>query len=267
MGEGALDYGGGFLALAPALRQLRWPRKFRPSSDLSYDGTTNPREYLQLYSTMMVASGADAKIMANWFPMTLKSTARSWVMHLPEASIRSWPEFCERFVGAFQGGDKHLGTLGDLHTIIQTPDERLRSFMLRFSQASHRIPGAEDAAIIMAFSQNVRDPKMREKLSMRPVKTVHELYRLGNRCALAEEGRLALEIAQQEAVEPASSTKKKGSRKRGSRQVLASEPGAPAEGDKKAKVDDVAAEARPAAGPWCSYHESSQHDAKDCKIL
>ena len=39
---------------------------------------------------MMVASGADAKIMANWFPMTLKASAQSWVMHLPEASIRTW---------------------------------------------------------------------------------------------------------------------------------------------------------------------------------
>ena len=45
-GEAALEYGGGFLALSPELRQLRWPRKFRPNQDLTYDGTTNPTEYL-----------------------------------------------------------------------------------------------------------------------------------------------------------------------------------------------------------------------------
>ena len=75
---------------------------------------------------MMVSSGADQQIMANWFPMTLQSTARSWIMHLPEASIYSWPQFCERFVGAFQGGYQRPGMLGDLHTIVQRPDEWLR---------------------------------------------------------------------------------------------------------------------------------------------
>ena len=91
---------------------------FHPSQDQTYDGSTNPTKYLQLYSTMMVSFGANHKIMANWFLMTLRSMARSWVMHLPEASIYSWPQFCERFVGAFQGGYQRTGTLGDLHTIV-----------------------------------------------------------------------------------------------------------------------------------------------------
>ena len=68
--------------------------------------------------------------------------------------------------------------------------------MQRFSQASHCIPEAEDAAIIMAFSQNVRDVKMREELNMHRIKMVHELYQLASLCTLAEEGRIAPNIAQ-----------------------------------------------------------------------
>ena len=29
----------------------------------------------------------------------------------------------------------------------------------------------------------------------------------------------------------------------------------------------MAAVAQPAAGPWCTYQKSSQHDAKDCKTV
>src|SRR4051812_46372395 len=123
----------------------------------------------------MVAAKEDAKIMANWFLMALKGTSLSWRMHLPKESIRLWAELCTRFMSAFQGCFKRLGTLSQLHTIVQGKGERLREFMLRFSQVSHTIPEAEDAAIIGAFILNVRDRKMREELNMHPVKNTHEL--------------------------------------------------------------------------------------------
>ena len=123
----------------------------------------------------MVAARATKKIMANWFPMALKGMPLSWLMHLPKESIQSWMELCTLFVSAFQGGFKHPGTLIQLHAIIQGKGERLREFMLRFSQVDHTIPEAEDAAIIGAFMMNVRDRKMREELNMHPVKNTHEL--------------------------------------------------------------------------------------------
>ena len=65
--------------------------------------------------------------------------------------------------------------------------------MQRFSHISHNIPEAADAAIIEAFSANVRDVKMMEKLSVHKVRTVNNLYMLADRYAKAEEGRLAPE--------------------------------------------------------------------------
>ena len=66
----AIDYGGGCLALRPSLRQVTWPSKFRPSIPIIYNGDTNPINFLQIYSTAMVAAGADANVMANWFPLS-----------------------------------------------------------------------------------------------------------------------------------------------------------------------------------------------------
>jgi hypothetical protein len=38
--------GGGCMALAPHLRMVVWPRKFRPHLPKKYDGTVNPVEFL-----------------------------------------------------------------------------------------------------------------------------------------------------------------------------------------------------------------------------
>ena len=35
--------------MAPALRQVRWPRKFRPEMPPRYDGATDPMIFLPVY--------------------------------------------------------------------------------------------------------------------------------------------------------------------------------------------------------------------------
>jgi hypothetical protein len=65
---------GGCMMLAPHLRVVVWPRKFRPHLPEKYDGTVNPAKFLQIYSTSILAAGGDEVIMANYFPVAL-----SWV--------------------------------------------------------------------------------------------------------------------------------------------------------------------------------------------
>ena len=79
------DIAEGFLALSPEFRQTSWPKKFKIDV-LRYDGTTNPRDFLQLYSLAAVVVGADEVMMANWFPLALKGDAQSWLLNLPKCS-------------------------------------------------------------------------------------------------------------------------------------------------------------------------------------
>jgi uncharacterized protein (DUF1786 family) len=102
--------------------------------------------------------------------MALKGTTLSWL-----ESIGSCGELCVHFVSAFQGGFKRPRTLIQHHSIVQKEGERLRDFLLRFSQIAHTIPKAEDDAIIGAFIMNACDKKMREELNMRLVRNTHEL--------------------------------------------------------------------------------------------
>jgi hypothetical protein len=105
------------MALAPYLRMVVWPRKFRPHLPEKYDGTVNPAEFLQIYSTSILTTGGDEAIMANYFPVALTGTAWSWLMNLPEGTLDSWPELCRQFTANFKSAYARLGNETDLHAI------------------------------------------------------------------------------------------------------------------------------------------------------
>jgi hypothetical protein len=90
------------MALAPHLRMVVWPRKFWLHLPKKYERTVNPTEFLQIYSTSILAAGGDEAVMANYFPVALTGTARSWLMNLPEGTLTSWQELCHQFTANFE---------------------------------------------------------------------------------------------------------------------------------------------------------------------
>nr|ABA98412.1 retrotransposon protein, putative, unclassified [Oryza sativa Japonica Group] len=64
MGEGASLSGvlRSSTAFVASLRNVRWPPKFRPNLTEKYDGSVNPSEFLQIYSTIIVAAGGDDRV-------------------------------------------------------------------------------------------------------------------------------------------------------------------------------------------------------------
>jgi hypothetical protein len=77
------------MTLAPHLCMVVWPRKFWPHLPEKYDRAVNPVEFLQIYYTYILAAGGNEAIMANYFPVALMGTVRSWLMNLPEGTLDS----------------------------------------------------------------------------------------------------------------------------------------------------------------------------------
>jgi hypothetical protein len=59
-----------------------------------YDVSVNLIEFLQIYSTSILAARGDEAIMDNYFSVALIGTAQSWLMNLPEESLNFWAELC-----------------------------------------------------------------------------------------------------------------------------------------------------------------------------
>jgi hypothetical protein len=91
----------GFRALVGPLRQVRWPDKFKTGNINWYDGSNNPKEFIQVYQTVIEAVGGDDRVKANFLPMVLTGVARSWLTNLPERSVTLWDQLCVMFIRNF----------------------------------------------------------------------------------------------------------------------------------------------------------------------
>jgi hypothetical protein len=91
----------GFCALVGPLRQVQWPDKFKTGNIDRYDGSSNPEEFIQVYQTIIEATGGDDRVKANFLPTVLNGAVRSWLINLPEGSITSWDQLCAMLIGNF----------------------------------------------------------------------------------------------------------------------------------------------------------------------
>jgi hypothetical protein len=59
------------MALAPHLHMVVWLRKFQPHLAEKCDGSVNPAEFLQTYSSSILTARGNEAVMANYFPVAL----------------------------------------------------------------------------------------------------------------------------------------------------------------------------------------------------
>src|SRR3954465_9697328 len=286
---GDLPYSVGCPAFTRELRQVQWPstKNFKPDVPEKYDGKSHPSEFLSIYTiAVQAAGGRDDKILANYFPLVLKPNVRSWLMHLPDGSISSWPDLCHLFVGAFTGGHKHHGQESDLHLVAQKEGEPLRKFIQRFSRVHYNIPDVHPAAVISAFHQNVRNRRMREEMAMCKIKEVSELYALADKCARAEEGRklpgesVGEGESDSEGTAPARKGRRRNGKKKKNQEVLVVEKSGSEGAAKKAHASGSGKEVAGCANcqavavadkrdgtnkKYCKIHRTKGHDLQSCK--
>jgi hypothetical protein len=116
---------GGINVLCHDLRRVRWLLNFKPSGIDKYNGSTNPIEWLEVYQLAIEAVGGDSYVMANYLPICLSSSARTWLMGLPTGSICSWSDLCWQFVSNFWTTCERPGVDWDLANVIQKKGEYL----------------------------------------------------------------------------------------------------------------------------------------------
>nr|ABA97656.1 retrotransposon protein, putative, Ty3-gypsy subclass [Oryza sativa Japonica Group] len=177
----------GCRAFGRSLRDVRWPERFRPGAIEKYDGSTDLEEFLQVYSTILYAAGADDNALANYLPTALKGSARSWLMHLPPYSISSWADLWQQFIANFQGTYKRHAIEDDLHVLTHNSGESLREYVRHFNECRNTIPEITDASVIRAFKSGVRDRYTTQELATRRITTTRRLFEIVERCAHADD--------------------------------------------------------------------------------
>ncbi|GJN36989.1 hypothetical protein PR202_gb25899 [Eleusine coracana subsp. coracana] len=149
------------------LRITRWPRGFKTVPIEKYDGQTNPREWLQLYSTAIRSAEGDSYVMANYLPVYLDLAVRIWLTSLPEESITSWGDLNRNLIESFQATCNRPGNHFDLTRIKQKIDEPLRDYIKRFCAKKTEIPNVPNQQIIAAYQGGIRSDDLVREIGQR----------------------------------------------------------------------------------------------------
>jgi hypothetical protein len=143
-----------YSAFVHRLHQVIWPDKFHPGPIEKYDGTTNPKEWIQIYEMVIKAASGDDYVKANFLPTVLQGSARTWLMNLPECTVQSWNHLRQLFEANFHATYSRPRSEDDLFTFVQKSDEHLRDFIRRFSEIRNTIPNMTEDRVIIAFKQD-----------------------------------------------------------------------------------------------------------------
>jgi hypothetical protein len=92
---------------------------FKPSLINKYNGSTNFAKWLKVYQLAIEVTGGDSYVMANYLPICLSSSARTWLMELSTRSILSLLDLCIHYISNLRATCERPGVRWDLANIVQ----------------------------------------------------------------------------------------------------------------------------------------------------
>jgi len=108
------------------------PDKWKGFNKDRYDGTTNPDEHLDAYTTHMSLYTTDDTVLCRVFPTSLKGGALSWFTKLSPNSVDCLETLVVKFDVQFATSQPHHLMSIALVSIRQEKGESLRKFIDRF---------------------------------------------------------------------------------------------------------------------------------------
>ena len=115
------------------------PDKWKGLNRDQYDGSTDPDEHMDAYTTHMSLYTSDDVVLCRVFSTSLKGATLSWFNKLPPNSIDSFTTLVMKFETQFATSRPHHLTSIALIGIHQEKGESLRTFVDRFSKVAMSI--------------------------------------------------------------------------------------------------------------------------------
>ena len=169
------------------IMEVPLPDKFKMPTIKHYDGTTDPADHLDKYSSWMILHGYSDAITCRAFDSTLEGHAKRWFRRLPEGSIHTWDQLRKLFMTNYVGAKGPEITTDMLLEVKQRQDESLRDWIERFTTAKNSMRSCADQEALMAAKACVwRNSRFAFEMRLHPVDTYAEYIRKARQYANAE---------------------------------------------------------------------------------
>ena len=125
--------------------------KFKMPLIETFNGTKDPVDHLNTYKNRIELHRYQDPVRCRAFVITLKGPTLAWFNRLPPSSISSFRELSIAFVSHFIRARTYRKPSYHLLTIKQSPQENLRSYVLRFNVESLKVDIRDEKFAITAF--------------------------------------------------------------------------------------------------------------------
>lgn len=121
------------------VRDFPLTRSYRLNTDMKFDGSTDPVEYLSHFSTEMQVYQVEEPTRCRLLAATLVGNAYKWFKRLAAGSIRSWTQIGDLFVSQFKALIAYASPVNTLANIKQKDNEILKEYFKRFNDQVSRV--------------------------------------------------------------------------------------------------------------------------------
>jgi hypothetical protein len=129
------------------------PYCFQPARGArTYNGSTNPEDWLEDYSTTVNIAGGNLWWAVRYVPQMLEGPARIWLNNLPARRINGWVDFEEQFVSNFTSTYKIPNRPQQLANYRQGDYEKDRDYLTRWCTLCNSCEGIVEQQAIMWFA-------------------------------------------------------------------------------------------------------------------
>ena len=142
---------------------------------MTYDGTTDPDEFISIYTNQVGLYSADDAVLCKSFSVALRGSALEWFMSLPPYTIDSFTTLTTTFTTQFDTSRRHDLTTIALLNLRQEEGEPLRVFIDRFGVIAMKIKDLTPNLILMYMMTSLQPGPFVDELAMRPPLSMQEL--------------------------------------------------------------------------------------------
>jgi len=165
------------------------PDKWKGFNRDRYDGTTDPDEHMDAYTTHMSLYTTDDAVLCRVFPTSLKGGAVSWFTKLLANSIDCFETLMAKFDVQFATSRPHHLTSIALVGIRQEKGESLRTFIDRLSKTAISIRNLSPEVAMHHMLTALRPGPFADSLCMQPTTSLDDLRHRASKFMQLEELR------------------------------------------------------------------------------
>ncbi|XP_057760916.1 uncharacterized protein LOC130981340 [Arachis stenosperma] len=157
------------------IMSFKMPKNFTlPMTLTPYKGIGDPKIHVTKFESMMFLNSDSDPILCRSFPTFLDGAALLWFSNLPAGSISSFDEFTKLFVNHFAASKIYVRDSDYLSTIKQGPQESLKEYMTRLTEASMQIHDLNPEVQLHAIKSGLRPGKFQEAIAVEKPKMLEE---------------------------------------------------------------------------------------------